>query len=63
MRNGILKPDEGFDIIVNGVDRDREKLAYTSAHYLKEKHPQAVVEIRVRATGQRIVLLSDGRAA
>ena len=59
-------PYEGFDIIVNGVDRsfrDREKVAYETARYMKQKHPKDLIEIRIRATGERIVMLEDGRAA
>jgi hypothetical protein len=66
MRNGILRPDDGFDIIVNGVDRsfrDSEEVVYASARYLKEKLPEALVEIRVRATGERIRMREDGRTA
>jgi hypothetical protein len=43
MRSSILRPDEGFDIIVNGVDRsfrDREEVGYALARYLKEKWPK-----------------------
>jgi hypothetical protein len=36
MRSGILRPDEGFDIIVNGVNH-REEVGYALARYLKEK--------------------------
>jgi hypothetical protein len=64
MKNGILRPDEGFDIIVNGVDRsfrDRKEVAFASARYLKQRNPKDIIEIRIRATGERIVMLEDGR--
>jgi hypothetical protein len=65
MKSGILGPNEGFDIIINGVDRsfrDRESAAYEAAHYLKQCHPKDLVEIRIKATGERIVMREDGRA-
>jgi len=64
MRNGILRSDEGFDIIINGVDRsfrDRQEVAYEAARYMKQRHPKDLVEVRVRATGQRVIMLEDGR--
>jgi hypothetical protein len=65
MSNGILRADEGFDVVVNGINRsfrDRENAAYEAARYLKERHPGDLIEVRVRATGQRVVILADGRA-
>ena len=66
MRNGIFREDEGFDVIVNGVSRFflyMEVVAYDSARNLKQRHPEHMVEIRVRATGERIVMGEHGRAA
>jgi hypothetical protein len=51
MDNGILRPDDGFDVIVNGINRsfrDREKAAYEAARHLKERHPGELIEVRVR---------------
>ena len=64
MKSGILGPKDVFDIIINGVDRsfrDREEVAYASARYMKQRHPKDLVEIRIRATGERIVMREDGR--
>jgi hypothetical protein len=66
MKNGILRPDEGYDLIVNGIDRsfrDRKEVAFASARYMKQRHPKDVIEIRIRAPGERIVMLEDGRTA
>ena len=41
--------------------RDREEVAYASARYMKQRHPKDLVEIRIRATGERIVMREDGR--
>ena len=59
IRSGIFREDEGFDIIVNGVARSFlyvEVVAYDSARVLKQRHPEHMVEVRVRATGQRIAM-------
>ena len=64
MCSGIMRDNEGFDIIINGVDRsfrDREEVVYASARYMKQRHPKDLVEIRTRATGERIVMREDGR--
>jgi hypothetical protein len=64
MCSGIMRDNEGFDIIINGVDRsfrDREEVVYASARYMKQRHPKDLVEIRIRATGERIVMREDGR--
>ena len=56
---GILRADEGFDIIINGVDRsfrDRQEVAYEAARYMKHLHPKNLVEVRIRATGERIIM-------
>jgi len=66
MRSGIWRADEGFDIIVNGVDRsfrDREEVAYQAARYMKQLHPKNLVEVRIRATGERIIMREDGRTS
>jgi hypothetical protein len=66
MKNGILRDNEGFDILVNGVQhtfRDVEKVAYGTARFLKgqRRHQGQVIEVRNRATGERRVMLNDGR--
>ena len=41
--------------------RDREEVAYEAARYWKQRHPKDLVEVRIRATGQRILMREDGR--
>ena len=55
IKNGILRPDEGFDIIVNGADpsfRDRRQLALASALPQKRNLPD-LIEARNSETGLR----------
>jgi hypothetical protein len=64
VKNCVLRSDEGYDIIINGVDRsfrDRKDVAYEAAQYMKQLHRNDIVEIRVRETGERIVMHEDGR--
>lgn len=64
MKNGILREDEGFDILINGVQRtfrDVEAVAYEAARYAKQKNRLDVVELRSRATGVKVLMLEDGR--
>ena len=64
MKNGILRGDEGFDILINDMSRtfrDLEKVAYETARFMKQRRPEDLVEVRVRATGERRVILADGR--
>lgn len=67
MKNGILRPDEGYDILVNGDRRtfaDIKEAAYECARNLKSgicKHD--IVEIRERASGLKVQMLTDGRTA
>ena len=61
---GILRDDEGFDILINGVwrtFRDIEANAYEAARFAKKWHKGDLVELRKRATGQKIVFLENGR--
>jgi sorbitol/mannitol transport system permease protein len=47
MKTGILRPNEGFDIIINGIDRsfrDRKEVAHGAARYLKQRQPKDIVE-------------------
>jgi hypothetical protein len=37
-------------------------VAYDSARVLKQRHPKHIVEIRVRATGERIVMRETATA-
>lgn len=54
----------GFDILVDGVHRtfhDRKEVAIRMAINLKEKDQSSVVEIRCNQTGERSIILPDGR--
>jgi hypothetical protein len=65
MKNGILRPEEGFHIVINGMDRsfrDRKEVAYASAIYHKQNHPADMVEVRHYDTGDRYTINADGSA-
>lgn len=65
MKSGIIRDDEGYLILVNGVHRtfrDVKEVAYASARQLKSgicKHD--IVEIVDRSTGVKVIMLADGR--
>jgi hypothetical protein len=45
----MLKPTDGYDILVNGIDRtfrDRQDTAIEAARFLKARHREDVIEIR-----------------
>lgn len=59
-----MDPHLGFDILINGTRRsfrDRLYVAYDVARYFKSENPKAIVEIVERSTGQKSVMLADGR--
>jgi hypothetical protein len=61
-----MDPKLGFEILINGTPRtfrDRKDTAYDAARVLKSKNAKEVVEIVDRSTGQRLVMLIDGRLA
>ena len=64
IKSGIIRDDEGYDIIVNGQKRtfrDLKDTAYDAALVLKTgSRGQDKIEILDRATGQRIEMLEDG---
>jgi hypothetical protein len=54
MRNDVPRQDEGFDIVINGVNRlfaDMELSAIASAGFHKKPYPEDTVQIRTRADG------------
>lgn len=56
MKSGILRPDEGCDILHNGVVRtfrDVKENAYAAARYAKSRNPLEIIEIRDRSTGRK----------
>jgi hypothetical protein len=64
MKNGIWRDDEGFDIMVDGVQRsfyDGREGAYAMARELKLRNRQSIIEIRDRSNGKKVIMLEDGR--
>jgi len=65
IKSGIVRDDEGYDIIVNGQKRtfrDLKNTAYDAALVLKTANRgQDKIGILDRATGQRVEMLEDGR--
>jgi len=64
MKNGAPREDEGFDIIVNGVNRwfaDLEISAIASAGFHKANYPDDTVQIRTRADGTSRTVLGHAR--
>jgi hypothetical protein len=64
MKSGILQPDEGYMLVVDGVNRsfrDVEATAYGSAAYLKALNPHAVVQVRHLEDGRLVTVEADGR--
>jgi hypothetical protein len=64
MKNGILREDEGFDLLIDGrgrTFRDLRETAYGAARELKRLNRDSIIEIRERATGKRQIMFEDGR--
>jgi hypothetical protein len=64
MNNGVLREDEGYDIVINGVSRylaDLELSAIASAGFHKEHYPEDTVQIRTRANGTLRTVLGHAR--
>jgi hypothetical protein len=67
MRSGmkrILREDEGFDLVVEGVDRtfsDTEAGAFEMARELKRRNGKSLIQIRTRATKAMRTMREDGR--
>ena len=64
MKSGILRDDEGFDLLVDGVPRtfrDLQEGAYAAARELKRSNRNSIIEVRDRATGKRQIMFEDGR--
>jgi hypothetical protein len=63
MRNGILRDDEGFDILIDGIAepfRDEKANAYIAACELKRSNRNRIIEIRERSTGQKQIMPDTG---
>jgi hypothetical protein len=64
MKNGIFREDEGFHVMVDGVDRvfsEDKPGAFELARNLKRTNRQSIIEIRDRANGAKVMMLDDGR--
>jgi hypothetical protein len=64
MKSGIWREDEGFQVMVDGVDRvfsDDFDGALEMANNLKRKNGSSRIEIRTRADGSKREMLEDGR--
>lgn len=64
MRNGVLGPDEGFKILVNGVDRtfrDQKSAAYEAALVLKKRWPSDTIQIMDLYEMTTVTIQEDGR--
>jgi hypothetical protein len=64
MKSGILKDTDGFDLVVDGVNRtfsDGYDGALQMARNLKGKYGHSRIEIRTRLDGTMREMLEDGR--
>jgi len=64
MKNGIFKETDGFDLVVDGVNRtfsDDYDGALQMARNLKGKYRGSRIQIRTRADGSTREMLEDGR--
>jgi hypothetical protein len=64
MADGVQQDGEGYDIVINGVNRlfaDLELSAIASAGFHKEHCPEDTVQIRSRANGRMRTVLGHAR--
>jgi hypothetical protein len=64
MKNGGPREDDGFDIVINGVNRlfaDLELSAIAAAGFHKENNPEDMVQIRTRTDGTLRTVLGYAR--
>jgi hypothetical protein len=64
MKNGIGRDDDGFHVMVDGVDRDfsdDKPGAYEFSRNLKRTNRDCIIEIRDRSTGKKVIMGEDGR--
>jgi hypothetical protein len=62
MKNGILKETDGWDIVVNGINRtfrDIEQVAIDSARYGKSMNVKDRIHVRCRADGSLREIMPD----
>jgi hypothetical protein len=59
-----MRESPGYEILHNGVPRtyrDRRDTALEAARYGKSRHPGDLIEVRDCATGEKMVIMADGR--
>ena len=64
MKNGAPREDDGFDIVINGMNRlfaDLEVSAIAAAGFYEENYPEDRVQIRTRADGTLRTVLGHAR--
>jgi hypothetical protein len=65
MKSAILRADEGYDILHNGVwrtFRDTRDAAFEAARFAKSRARDELIEVVNRSTGAKSIMLEDGRA-
>ena len=64
MKNGIWRDDEGYFVMVDGIDRtfcDDKAGAYEIARELKRRNRGSIIEIGDRSNGTKVIMGEDGR--
>lgn len=59
-----MRDNEGYEIRHNGVPRsfrDRKEAAYDAARFAKGRCRGEIIEIVDRSTGEKMIMLEDGR--
>ena len=59
-----MKSNQGYEILHNGVPRtfrDRRETALEAARFAKSNAKGDIIELRDCATGEKLVMLADGR--
>jgi hypothetical protein len=59
-----MRDNEGYEIRNNGVARsfrDKRETAFDAARFGKSRNPRDRIEVLDRATGNKLIMLADGR--
>ena len=59
-----MRDGQGYEILHNGVPRtfrDRRETALEAAHFAKSRARSDLIEVRDCATGEKFLILADGR--
>ena len=59
-----MRDAQGYEILHNGAPRtfrDRRETALEVAHFAKNKAKGDIIELRDCATGEKLVMMADGR--